>query len=77
MGLVSTGAALIVALTGFTSQNVAGRGPFLVVSLVSIYLLSRSKLIYRLIKILILKMLARNSPLELKDYYDILGLGCG
>lgn len=77
VGLVSTGATLIVALTGFTSGNVGTRAPLLVASLVLVYLISRSKVVYRMMKKIILKILNRNSQLQLQDYHDILGISNG
>ncbi len=77
LGLVSTGATLIVALTGFNSENVGLRAPVLLISLLLVFLLSRSQFVYRLMKKWILKVLNRSQELELQDYYDILGISSG
>jgi hypothetical protein len=77
VGLVSTGATLIVALTGFTSQNAGLRAPLLIVALILVYLVSRSNLVYRAMKKVILNILSRNKKLHLQDYHDILGIGKG
>jgi hypothetical protein len=77
VGLVSTGATLIVALTGFTSENAGVRAPLLVVSLVLVWLFARSRFVYRLMKRMILKILSRSKSLQLQDYYDILGISNG
>ena len=77
VGLVSTGATLIVALTGFTNQNAGIRVPLLAVSLILVSLVSRSKVVYRIMKKLIMKILNRSSKLQLQDYHDILGISNG
>ncbi len=77
VGLVSTGATLIVALTGFTNQNIGVRVPLLILSLSLVYLFARSKIVYRLMKKIILKILSRNKNLQLQDYHDILGISNG
>lgn len=77
VGLVSTGATLIVALTGFTSGNVGTRAPLLVATLILVYLVSRSKGVYRIMKKIILNLLNRSGKLQLQDYHDILGISNG
>jgi hypothetical protein len=76
-GMVSTGATLIVALTGFSGENAGIRAPLLVACLLVVYLISRSKIVYRIMKKFILKVLSQNKHLQLQDYYDILGISNG
>ena len=76
-GMGSSGAILIVALTGFSGENAGIRAPLLMVSLLLVYLASRSKIICRIMKKSILKGLSKNKHLQLQDYYDILGISNG
>ena len=77
VGLVSTGATLIVALSGFDSENISLRAPVLLGALFLLYLLARSKILYRVMKKMIQKILSRNPSLQLKDYHDLLGISKG
>jgi uncharacterized transporter YbjL len=76
-GMISTGATLIVALTGFNSDNAGLRAPLLLGCLLVVYFAFRSKIVYRIMKKLILNVLNRNKQLQLQDYYDILGISNG
>lgn len=77
VGMVSSGATLIVALSGFTDTNAGIRAPLLAGSLVLVILVSRSTVVYRLMKKVIVSVLKRNRSLRLTDYHDILGISKG
>jgi hypothetical protein len=77
VGIVSTGATLIVALTGFSSENIGFRGPLLAGALVGFYLLSRSKALHELMKKVIMNALNNSTTLQLTDYHDVLGISKG
>lgn len=77
VGIVSTGATLIVALSGFTNQNATVRIPALFAVLLAICLIARSKLLYNIMKRTTHRMLSRHANLQLQDYQEVLGINNG
>lgn len=71
-GITTTIAALIVALIGLNSENLSFNAPILAAGLCVIYFLSREKIVYRIIKKLIVHMLSKFKTLDIKDY----GVSC-
>ncbi len=77
VGVISTGATLIVALIGTNNENFALRGVFLIGGLLACYILARSKIVYHLMKKIIVGILSRSKALQLHDYHDILAISKG
>jgi len=76
-GITSTMATLIVAFLGFNSQNLSVRGGVLAVGLCAIYFLSRSKVVYEVMRKIIVKSLSQVKSLHIHDYHELLGIGQG
>ena len=76
-GLTSSIATLIVAFVGQSERELAQRGIVLIIGLVTLLLLARSRLIYRAMKHVIVKMLRQHASLGFVDFNEMLGLGKG
>jgi len=76
-GITTTIAALIVALIGLNSENISINASILAVGLCVIYFLARAKIVYRVMKKIIVRMLSKIKTLDIKDYHELLGIGHG
>ncbi len=76
-GITSVIATVILTFTDFTESNILQRIIILLAGLVTIYMFFRSKIIYRVMKKIIVKALSRNSELNFHDYYEMLGIEKG
>jgi len=76
-GLTSSIATFILTFMGQTGKGIAIRLGILTLGLVVIYFLSRSKIIYRLMKNVIIKILERYALPGIYDYQEVLGLDKG
>lgn len=70
-------ASLVLAFMGQTGKDVIIRGQLLLLGLLSIFLFSRSKHIYRVMKLIIIKSLKKWTTLRIYDYEQLFGLGEG
>jgi len=76
-GITSSIATLIVAFVGQSGKEFALRGAILIAGLLLLLLFARSRLIYRAMKHLIVKMLQNHADLGFLDFNELLGLGKG
>jgi hypothetical protein len=76
-GVTTSMATLVLAFVGQTGKDVVRRGELLLVGLLIIFLVARSKHIYRIMKALIMKALKRWTTLRVYDYEQLFGLGEG
>ena len=76
-GLTSSIATLILTFVNQERTAVTYRGVFLVIGLLIIYLLARSKIIYKFMKRVIKNFLQKHSSLAVMDFQEILGLTKG
>lgn len=76
-GFTSTVATFILTFVGQTGKGIIVRLGILLMGLIIIYFLTRSKFIYRGMKTLIMKALSSYSALKIFDFQEILGLSKG
>lgn len=76
-GITSVIATVILTFADFDQTNMLHRGLILLGGLVAIYLFFRSKIIYRMMKKVIVKALSLNPELNFHDYYEMLGIAKG
>ena len=76
-GLTSSVATLILTFVNQERAAVTHRGIVLVIGLLVIFLLARSKFIYNFMKRIIKKFLQKHTSLVVMDYQEILGLSKG
>ncbi|RKY36642.1 MAG: potassium transporter TrkA [Candidatus Omnitrophota bacterium] len=77
VGITSSIATLILTFVGQSRESALLRGIILVLGLVVIYIFARSKIVYNLMKRVIIKSLGRWTTLRIFDYEQILGLSRG
>jgi len=76
-GVTTSIATLVLAFMGQSGIGVLERGGVLVLGLLAIFLLARSRHIYSMMKIIITNALKRWTTLRLYDYEQLFGLGSG
>jgi len=76
-GITSTIATMIVAFISLNSTNFLFIGGILAGGLMIIYLLARSKMVYNVMKKIIVKALNQSKQLKIYDYQEILGISKG
>lgn len=76
-GVTTSIATLVLAFMGQTGKGVLIRGQLLLLGLLGIFLFSRSKHIYRVMKMIIIKALKKWTKLRIYDYEQLFGLGKG
>ena len=76
-GLTSTIATFILTFIGESNQSMIFRFCFLSIGVLIIYILSRSQLLCRAMRVLILKILKRHTSLYVIDYQEVFGLSKG
>jgi len=76
-GLTSTVATFVLTFVPQSGKSIAFRAGTLLIGLIVIYLLARSRFLYHLMKRLILRILRRYTPLRVIDYQEVLGLSKG
>jgi hypothetical protein len=76
-GITSSIATFVLTFVGESGQSVVRRAGFLALGLLFIFLLARSKLLYRGMKKLIKRVLQKYTELRVYDYREILGLSRG
>ncbi len=77
VGITSAIASLVLAFVGTTTEQVLRNGLWLGSGLLSLYFLSRSQVLDKLLGFLMEKMLKRYTSLRLLDYEHVLGLSKG
>ena len=77
VGLTSTIATLTLTFVADSDQSMASRVWILVLGLLVVYLLARSKLIHDAMKKIIIRALRRSKALTVYDYQEILGMDKG
>lgn len=76
-GVTTSIATLVLAFVGQSGKAVARRGETLLVGLLIIFLVARSKHIYNMMKVIITGALKRWTTLRVYDYEQLFGLGEG
>jgi len=76
-GVTTSIATLVLTFTGQTGESVLMRGQLLLLGLLCIFLFSRSKHIYRMMKLAIVKALKKWTTLRVYDYEQLFGLNEG
>lgn len=76
-GVTTCIATLVLAFVGQTGKNVLIRGELLLLGLLGIFLVARSKHIYNIMKVIITKALEKFTRLSIYDYEQLFGLGEG
>jgi len=76
-GITTSIAALVVAFVGQTKHDMLIRAQILLVGVLILFLLARSRPIYRLMRVIISRALKRWTRLRVFDYEELLGFGQG
>ena len=76
-GVTTSIATLVLAFIGQTGKNIMTRGETLLIGLLVIFLLSRSKYIYNIMKRVITSALKKWTTLRIYDYEQMFGLSEG
>lgn len=76
-GVTTSMATLVLAFMGQTGKDIISRGALLFAGILCIFLFARSKHIYRLMKLIIIKALRKWTTLRIYDYEQLFGLGEG
>jgi len=77
VGFTSSVATLILTFVGQSKKDIIFRVIFLVIGLLTILFLTRSRYINKMLKRIITKALEKNTNLQIHDYVQILGLSKG
>lgn len=76
-GVTTSIATLVLAFVGQTGRSVLVRGEFLLLGLVCIFFIARSRHLYNFMKTVITKALEKWTSLRIYDYEQLFGLGEG
>ena len=76
-GITTSIAALVIAFVGQTKHDVIVRFQTLLAGVLILFLLSRSRFIYRLMRVVMTRALKRWTRLRVFDYEELLGFGEG
>ena len=76
-GVTTSIATLVLAFVGQTGRGVLVRGEFLLLGLVCIFFIARSRHLYNFMKTVITKALEKWTSLRIYDYEQLFGLGEG
>ncbi|PIQ90588.1 MAG: potassium transporter TrkA [Candidatus Omnitrophica bacterium CG11_big_fil_rev_8_21_14_0_20_41_12] len=76
-GVTTAIASLVLTFVGPTEASVITRGEVLLLGLLCIFLFARSKYIYNVMKIIVIKALEKWTTLRIYDYEQLFGLGEG
>jgi len=76
-GITSSIATFVLTFVGQSGKNLALRAQFLLLGIIVILLLARSKFIYRIMKKIITRALEKWTKLRIYDYEQLLGLSKG
>jgi len=76
-GFTSSVAAVILTFVGYSEQSIAARIAVLSLGLIVIFMFAQSKMVYRFMKVVIVKMLRQYTSLRVIDYQEVLGLSQG
>ena len=76
-GITSVMATVILTFAQFDMENIGYRSILLCSGLLIVYFIARSKLLYKVLKGVIVRALSMNKSLVLHDYYEILGVAKG
>lgn len=76
-GITTSIAALVVAFVGQTKHDTIVRAQILLVGVLILFLLARSRAIYALMRVVISRALKRWTRLRVFDYEELLGFGQG
>jgi len=76
-GVTTSIATLVLAFVGQSGKDVVRRGETLLIGLLVIFLIARSKHIYNIMKVIITRALKKWTKLRIYDYEQLFGLGEG
>jgi hypothetical protein len=76
-GVTTSMATLVLAFMGQTGKGILIRGEVLLLGLLCIFIFSRSKHVYNIMKVIITRALEKWTKLRVYDYEQLFGLGEG